>query len=675
MEAQGEADAVNWLRAAASSVAERISFVRNRSVSLIANWLAGALWLIDSAFLGIARSAYGGNAVAYACVRLLSQAISEAPLRAYSEDAKGARTELDRQHPLARLIARPNELQTEYEFWELTTIHMACAGHAFWWKERSNGGQIIALWPLRPDRVGPIYSDSDRPGERLLAGWSYQDPGSGEHLALPRRDVMAFNFPDPADESGGIVEGKGPLQVLAGEISADNEATSFVGALLHNYAAPSVILKLKTAVKTEAEAKFIKAMAKAEFSGAKRGELGLVDAETGIEVLGFNMQQLEFPDLRDVSESRIAAVIGVPAVLVGLRVGLKSASIRANFSEARQYFAETTVANYWRRYQDQFTADVAAEFGPGVVCAFDTSNVRALAGQRIERLKPIQDAYKGGAATVNEYRAELGLPRLAGGDVRLVATSVMEVPAQLEEENAAAVGMRYLAPGHLAPMRLAADPRDLAETRLRDGLVTMFATIAPIVAEKISAGQLVTEDEIAEAFRAVLQPELARIATGQALTLGTEVQVQFDPAVVNGVAADWARNYTYSLVKNLTATTRKVIADATSQFVQTPGMAMRDLEALLDPAFGPVRAEMIAVTETTRAYSAATTHYQEMLAGEGVEMDQMWRVSRDERVCPICGPLDGRPESEWSERFPGGPPAHVRCRCHLTLRLASAVTE
>jgi hypothetical protein len=31
--------------------------------------------------------------------------------------------------------------------------------------------------------------------------------------------------------------------------------------------------------------------------------------------------------------------------------------------------------------------------------------------------------------------------------------------------------------------------------------------------------------------------------------------------------------------------------------------------------------------------------------------------------CPICGPLDGTPESVWGAEFPDGPPAHVRCRC------------
>ncbi len=411
-----------WLKAAVS----RLTFARNRTLSLIADWLAGALWLIDSSFLSLAKRAYGGNAVAYACLRLLSQSIAEPPLKCYTEDPDGNRTELDRNHPLRLLLHTPNELMTEYEFWELTTLHIALSGHAYWWKQRSSGGGILALWPLRPDRVGPIYSNSDKPGERMLAGYSYQDPGSGEYIPIPRRDVLAFGLPNPAGESGGVVEGLGPLAVLAAEISADNEATSFVGALLKNYATPSLLLKLKGSVRDEDEANLLKAKAAAEFGGSGRGKVGLIDGEADVVMVGFNMQQLEFPDLRAIAETRVAAVLGVPAVLVGLKAGLDRATY-SNVSELRRFFAETTCSGYWRRYSDQFTNDVAAEYGEEIVCEFDTSVVRALAGQRVEQIQPIKDAFAASAATRNEYRAALGLEPDPNGDVYLVPTTMSEV--------------------------------------------------------------------------------------------------------------------------------------------------------------------------------------------------------------------------------------------------------
>lgn len=682
---------LGWLRAAASSVVTHIPWAKDRIISLVSDWLAGALWLIDSTYLGLARLAYGGNAVAYACVRLLSQSIPEPPLLAYQEDAKGERTLLDRAHPLHRLIARPNELMTEFEFWELTSTHMAIAGFSPWLKQRSNAGKVIALWPLRPDRVGPIYSTSDQPGERVLSGYSYQSPGTGEYIAIPRRDVMVFNLPKPSGESGGIVEGMGPLQVLASEISADNEATAFVGALLKNYAVPSMVLTVKAPVRNEDDAKLIKAKARAEFGGSKRGEVALLDADTKAEMIGFSLEQLEFPDLRAVAESRIAAAVGVPAILVGLKAGLDRSTF-SNFAEARAFFAETTLSGYWRRFSDQFTNDVAAEFGEGIVCAFDTSQVRALAGQRVEKIQPIKEAFEKGAATRNEYRLALGLDPDPNGDVYVIAGTFSEIP-KLDhvKPQSAPVPPSPVSPGSpsspsgggpgespdaaaqqdgvtaKAALRAAPDPRDEAERRLREALVAMFEKTAPEVARKIAAGEPVSDDELAEAFRAVFQPNLAETATEEGLRLGAEIGVQFDPAVVNAAAAEWAKQYTYELVKDITATTRTIIANATEQFIATPGMTNQELRDLLEPAFGEWRANLISTTETSRAYAQSSLVYKNRLAEQGISMLRVHNTSRDERVCPLCGPRDRKPETEWPDY---GPPLHPGCRCSVSLQLA-----
>lgn len=52
-----------------------------------------------------------------------------------------------------------------------------------------------------------------------------------------------------------------------------------------------------------------------------------------------------------------------------------------------------------------------------------------------------------------------------------------------------------------------------------------------------------------------------------------------------------------------------------------------------------------------------------------LKMVAYWSTERDGRVCPICRPLDGQPESVWVERFPSGPKAHDMCRCFLEWRV------
>jgi len=170
-----------------------------------------------------------------------------------------------------------------------------------------------------------------------------------------------------------------------------------------------------------------------QFGGEQRGMPAIVDGDTEVTTLSFNLRELEFPDLRDQSESRICAAAGVPAVMVGLHVGVKS-DIRATLKEYREYFTETTLSAKWRAYAAALTDQLASEFGEGIRLRFDTSQVRALQEQRRDEVAPLAEAFARGAVTVYEYRVRvLGLDDLGpAGDVLLVPSTVAPVaPAAL----------------------------------------------------------------------------------------------------------------------------------------------------------------------------------------------------------------------------------------------------
>jgi len=398
----------------------------------------------------LASEGYGTNAVVYACLRLLSQSVPEPPLLVYQVDAKLQRVPVPFDHPCQALIRQPNPLMTEYEMIELMTLHLSIVGRTHWFKQRDNLGRIAALWPLRPDRVGPHYggtandeiasqSNDAKPGanQQVLDGWNYWPPGMGEPTVLSIDDVISMNYPDPAGETGGIVEGLGPLQVLSREVESDNEATNFVAALLKNSAVPGSILKLKAQGVSADQAKKIKRAWMAQFGGQKRGEPAVLDAETDYQSVGFNLQQLEFPQLRGFSESRIASCFGVPAIMVGLHVAVM-ASIKATISEQREFFAETTLTNLWRRISDQMTNNLANEYGDRLVCRFDMTQVKALSQQSKLQVQPIAVAFAQGAVTIDEYRVSVlnmtPLPNGVGNMLMIPTTSAVS-PADLDESD------------------------------------------------------------------------------------------------------------------------------------------------------------------------------------------------------------------------------------------------
>ncbi len=168
-----------------------------------------------------------------------------------------------------------------------------------------------------------------------------------------------------------------------------------------------------------------------------------------------------------------------------------------------------------------------------------------------------------------------------------------------------------------------------------------------------------------------LRPQLERMARESIATTAATVPILWDEAVIAGEVVDWAQQYTYDLVTGLNSNTQRLLQRVVPGFAETPGMTVADLRDELTPAFGEARARTIATTEVTRAYAHGTDIIQRQLAAGGVEMERVWHTSGDDRVCEICGPLDGMPESEWAQASPNAqtpPPAHPNCRCWTTLR-------
>lgn len=129
-------------------------------------------------------------------------------------------------------------------------------------------------------------------------------------------------------------------------------------------------------------------------------------------------------------------------------------------------------------------------------------------------------------------------------------------------------------------------------------------------------------------------------------------RVLADWNLVNQSALDFARTYRYDMIKKITDTTRNQVIQAITDWAQS-GAPLDDLSARLEPVFGTVRAQMIAVTETTRVYAEGNKAAWD---STGVVNSAKWQTSNDDLVCPICGPLNEQVTDVM-------PPIHVNCRC------------
>jgi SPP1 gp7 family putative phage head morphogenesis protein len=134
--------------------------------------------------------------------------------------------------------------------------------------------------------------------------------------------------------------------------------------------------------------------------------------------------------------------------------------------------------------------------------------------------------------------------------------------------------------------------------------------------------------------------------------------------LLNTNAEQWAQNYAGTLVSQVTDTTKRMIADEVADWIRR-GDALDSLKkAIFDILADPVRALVIAQTESTRAFAEGNTRAWKEIGVEG----RRWYTVEDERVCPLCGQTLHGTVAAIGKPFAQGidnPPAHVGCRCYL----------
>jgi len=146
------------------------------------------------------------------------------------------------------------------------------------------------------------------------------------------------------------------------------------------------------------------------------------------------------------------------------------------------------------------------------------------------------------------------------------------------------------------------------------------------------------------------------------------------PAVEPAVRAEaeqWADQAAGTLADQIVRNTLEAARKAAAAEQRPDAAAI--LDAIDDVGIAPGktdRYERIAITETTRGVTAGETGYRvRFAAATGTTFTAYWHTERDERVCPVCQPLNGLSDAQYLALGFAGPPAHWNCRCFLTYRV------
>lgn len=330
----------------------------------------------------------------YRCVRKIGEAVGSVPWKAVSVNAEGEHSPLP-NHPLERLMNRPNPYCDRREFWEGWATYLSLAGNDFIEVVTDTKKRPLQLYHMRPDWVFPI-PDPDL----YLKGYELKPEGQPKVFLEPQ-DVLHFKYLDPLNEYRGM----SPLAAAARTLQTENAIIGWNKGMLDNNAVPGGVLTIPAQTLVKEDRMEIRDELETEFSGDGNLHRPMV-LWGGMEwkQLGLTQRDMDFLQQKRLNKYELCAVFGVPPQVVGANED----PTYSNYSVARLAFWEDLVILMLDWIQNRINSSLAPAFGPDVRVVYDISDVPAMRESFQQKVKTAETLWKMGWP-INAVNTRLGL--------------------------------------------------------------------------------------------------------------------------------------------------------------------------------------------------------------------------------------------------------------------------
>ncbi|HEL0588902.1 TPA: phage portal protein [Streptococcus equi subsp. zooepidemicus] len=361
------------------------------------------------------RSAMQMTAV-YSCVRILSEAIASLPLNVYRYNADGGK-EKAYEHPLFRLLHdEPNPEMTSFIFRETLMTHLLLWGNAYAQIIRNGKGEVIALYPLMPDRMSV---DRDEKGHLYYRYTKSSDDAptmEGSTVVLDPSDVLHV----PGLGFDGLV-GYSPIAMAKNAIGLAIAAEEYGSKFYANGAAPSGVLEHPGTLKDPAK---VRDSWNAAFGGSSNSHKVAV-LEEGLKYtpISISPNEAQFLETRKFQINEIARIFRVPPHMVG---DLEKSSF-SNIEQQSLEFVKYTLDPWVIRWEQAlFKALLSEEEKKDYFFKLNVEGL--LRGDYASRMNGYATARQNGWMSANDIRELEDLDRIPselGGDLYLVNGNMM----------------------------------------------------------------------------------------------------------------------------------------------------------------------------------------------------------------------------------------------------------
>jgi len=294
--------------------------------------------------------------------------------------------------PLVEFLEQPAPNFTGKDFVYLNTAWKELTGNAFW--ERK-GSKLI---PLIPSNVTPVVSNG------VITAYKYTEGSSQRVIHVD--NVLHDRYIDPAKPYWGV----GKLSKIGKWVDTSSYVTEFLRGFFVNGAKFGGFIE--TEEETEERIKIIKlGLANDHVGVANAHKWGVLPKGSKATPTSQSMADLEMGTTDDRYRDKILSAFGVPKSLVGLNTDVN----RANAEAAEYIYAKYTIKPIADDLIEFLNNNIAAVIDPTgrqyfAYEEFVPINMEIALREREIALN--RQPYK----TVNEVRAEAGLPPIQGGD-------------------------------------------------------------------------------------------------------------------------------------------------------------------------------------------------------------------------------------------------------------------
>jgi len=356
------------------------------------------------------RSAMQMTAV-YSCVRILSEAVAGLPLHLYKyTDSGGKAMALD--HPLYHLLHdEPNPEMSSFVFRETLMTHLLLWGNAYAQIIRNGKNEIVALYPLMPNKMSV---DRDESGHLYYTYYRGSDEAiKNKEFAVTLQPSDVLHIPGLGFD--GLV-GYSPIAMAKNAIGMAIACEEYGAKFFANGAAPGGVLEHPGTIK---DPQRVRESWQSTFGGSgNANKIAVLEEGMKYTPIGISPEQAQFLETRKFQINEIARIFRVPPHMVG---DLEKSSF-SNIEQQSLEFVKYTLDPWVIRWEQSIQRSLLSRDEKAVY--FVKFNLEGLLrGDYQSRMNGYAIGRQNGWMSANDIRELENLDRIPakdGGDLYLI---------------------------------------------------------------------------------------------------------------------------------------------------------------------------------------------------------------------------------------------------------------